>query len=154
MEFKVFTDEGYIVNGDVQYIKRHKLSHSGFCAQQETIQSPNIKFGTSGSRNCVVDGGVGIINRHVLIKPKLFIGLENKKNANILIENMVKLTRNEDLMIPKSEITEMSYKEFDLIVGLESFEDKNGFLAGFNRFKKFGPMNFEPMLVNVNCVIE
>lgn len=186
IEFKIFSDDGYIVNGDIQRIVRHKLSHSGFCSQQEAIQSSNIKIGKesinkSKAKNkqdvveeikedvikeennevevvegkklkekkiykkVIIDGGIGIIKRHVLLKPKLLFGFKDKNDAEIMIENMVRLTRNEDLMVPNSEIIEMSNKDFDLLTGTEAIEDKNGFLCGYNRFKEF-----EPMLVTLS----
>lgn len=108
-------------------IIRHKLSYDSISWQQECTESS--AYDKKHLKN------KSILTRGVMVNPKLYLGFENKNDAEKAYNNVVLLCRREDLMIP-FELVEMNDSEFDVIVGTESFKSdkENGLFVGFNKF--------------------
>jgi hypothetical protein len=116
-------------------IKRHKLLFdSEISIQQETIQSLQKQ-------------NKSIINRGILINPILYIAFDNYDDAAIAKKSMIKLTRNEDILLPNNNIYEMTVEQFDELPGFESFDVKeetdNSIWVGYDRYDNFKHMNIE-----------
>jgi len=136
MEFNVLKHDGYECSKDCKYIIRHKLNNKGFSIQQENILSEIIKFSKNGE---VKHGGVGIIKRGLLLYPELYLGFNDLEIAKKFYNYMIRLSRKEDLMIPV-KFFECDDEYFDSIPGVESFDNEEGFLSGFNRYDNNSPV--------------
>lgn len=141
IEFKLFEEESYKVTGKPTLIKRHKLNYECFSKQQENVSAEysNFKFEKSKSGKIKCES-IGIINRHVLLNPELFLGFEKLDYALLACKKIIKLGRSEDFLYPNFEILKMSEEEFDNLKGTEFFEDSNGMCVGFNRFDNYSEM--------------
>jgi hypothetical protein len=147
IELEIFENYGYIKTGDVNCIKRYKLTHKGFTQQQEVIKSTNIRYGKKKGELYIKDGGEGIIFRNVLTNPELILAFDNKEKAEIAYDTLIRLSRMEDFMYPV-ELFEINEEDFNNLKGFETFDNENGFLCGYNRFK-----DYEQMLIDINYVL-
>lgn len=126
-------------HGNVEKIKRHKLSYSSIVSQQEVTQPRGWEI---KKKEKVMVRERAILKRGVMIDPVLFLAFDNKENALIASKQHLCLCRNEDIVLPDAEIYEMSEDEFAEIKGFELRfgESEYSFLVGFNRFDKAKPM--------------
>lgn len=136
MEKKLFP-ELLESQGNVEKIKRHKLSYSSIDSQQEVTQPRGWEI----KKKAMVRGR-SILKRGVMIDPVLFLAFDNKEDALIASKQHLCLCRNEDIVLPDVEIYEMSEDEFAEIKGFELRfgESEYSFLVGYNRFDKAKPM--------------
>lgn len=136
MEKKLFP-ELLESQGNVEKIKRHKLSYSSIDSQQEVTQPRGWEI----KKKAMVRGR-SILKRGVMIDPVLFLAFDNKEDALIASKQHLCLCRNEDVVLPDVEIYEMSEDEFAEIKGFELRfgESEYSFLVGYNRFDKAKPM--------------
>jgi len=83
-----------------------------------------------------------ILNRGVMLNPVLHLAFADRASAKAAAKQHLCLCRNEDLMLPNAEITEMTEEEFTTIKGFElRFEQsEESFLVGYNRFDDNRPM--------------
>lgn len=83
-----------------------------------------------------------ILERGVMIYPILYLAFETEEDAQNSAKQHICLCRNEDVLLPDSEIIQMEEKEFDQLTGFELRfgESEKSFLVGFNRFDESKPM--------------
>ena len=129
--------EGMRQKLDVSSILRHRLRHCGLSVQQERTQSAGWLVTTKQATR-----PLSIIERGVMIAPKLFLAFPTLEDAEKASTQHLCLCRNEDVLLPDGDIHEMSEEEFDLVAGIElrfgQFDES--FLVGFNRFEQAAPM--------------
>ena len=111
---------------------RHKLSYAGIDLQQEVVQA---KAWSKKGKTYIKERS--ILRRGVMLSPVIYLAfatLEDARKANM--QNIC-LCRNEDILLPESNIQELSISEFDKLEGYELRfgESEQSFLVGYNRFK-------------------
>ena len=122
-------------------IKRHRLSYKQISHQQEQIQPR----GWNKKNHCFFRKS-SILVRGVLIEPHLYLGFEEKKDAELAAQQHICLCRNEDILFPVDPVIEASEADFDtmdeMFNGFELVFEKNNrsFLVGYNRFDQNRPM--------------
>lgn len=134
-------------NGKIFKIIRHKLHYSALSSQSEVTQTrgitklPNSNLGTRGTWK---NGKINFtpITRGVMLDPVLYLAFNNKADALTTSTQHICLCRNEDVMLPDSEILELTDNEFDELDGFELRfgQSENSFLVGYNRFDGNTPM--------------
>ncbi|MBU1662949.1 MAG: hypothetical protein KKD28_15950 [Chloroflexi bacterium] len=129
--------EGMRQKLEVSEIIRHKLSYASIDIQQEKVHArawkkSRQKYSRENS----------ILKRGVMIKPKLILAFSSWEDAEKASRQHLCLCRNEDILLPKPEIIELTDEEFDKIVGFELRFGKieQSFLVGYNRFDNNQPM--------------
>ena len=124
-------------NGVICKIQRHKLSYKAIDSQQEVTQTRGWKV----SRNQMTRNR-SILKRGVMLDPILYLAFNNKKDAEIAAIQHICLCRNEDVLLPDSNILELSDEEFNQLDGFELRfgESEQSFLVGYNRFDNGKPM--------------
>ena len=124
-------------NGKILKIIRHKLSYSAIDTQQEVTQ-------TRGWKNSAKEMSRerSIIKRGVMLDPVLYLAFNNKSDALTASSQHICLCRNEDVMLPDSEILEFSEEQFAELDGFELRfgRSDDSFLVGYNRFDSNKPM--------------
>jgi hypothetical protein len=131
--------EGVRQKFEVSSIYRHKLTYASISVQQEQTQSrgwEDKKQTRTKIRN------QSILERGILIDPTLYLAFDNYMDAQKAVEQHICLCRNEDVLLPDSEILEMAEDEFNQLDGFELRfgENEKSFLVGFNRFNEIKPM--------------
>ena len=83
-----------------------------------------------------------ILNRSVLLSPILRLAFENKADATEASKQHICLCRNEDVMLPDAEVSNMSEAVFEQLPGFELRfgQSPQSFLVGYNRFDNSQPM--------------
>jgi len=122
-------------------IRRHKLSYAQLDIQQEQTRAKKFKK-TKDANGITKIKSNSIINRGVMVNPLLLLAFENKNDAEVALKQHICLARNEDILIPDSNIKEMNEEDFNLLDGFELRFEKTeqSFLVGFNRFNNSEPM--------------
>ncbi|MCG8603724.1 hypothetical protein MJD09_01820 [bacterium] len=151
-------------------IIRHRLTYAGISRQQEQTQPRGIKQKpervTKKTTSVQLSRPRSILTRGALIEPVLYLGFTDESNAYGASLQHVCLCRNEDVLLPDSEIIEIEEADFDkpdnfmtlndgrqiVFNGFELlFERKeDSFLVGFNRFKNNEPMYGRLLIVGDN----
>ena len=123
--------------GEIKKILRHKLSYASIDSQQEVTQTRGWKVGKNQMTR-----DRSILKRGVMLDPILTLSFQEKADAERAAKQHICLCRNEDVMLPCSEIIELSEEEFDDIEGFELRfgESAQSFLVGYNRFDSGKPM--------------
>lgn len=122
-------------------IKRHRLSYKQISHQQEQIQPR----GWNKKNNCFFRKK-SIIVRGVLIEPILYLGFENRTDAEQAAKHHICLCRNEDILLPAATIADIPESKFDTMAevfnGFELIFEKTekSFLVGYNRLDGYRPM--------------
>lgn len=131
--------EGIRQKLEVQTILRHKLSYSSISVQQEQTQSRGWE---KKAKQKLMVRSKSILERGIMINPVLFLAFSSEKDAIKSSRQHICLCRNEDVLLPDTEIMKVEEHEFDKITGFElKFgESDNSFLVGFNRFQDARPM--------------
>ena len=124
-------------NGKILKIIRHKLSYSAIDSQQEVTQTRGWKKSTKEMTR-----ERSILKRGVMLDPILYLAFNNNADAEIAAKQHICLCRNEDVMLPDSEILEFSEEQFAELDGFELRfgQSDNSFLVGYNRFDNNKPM--------------
>lgn len=124
-------------SGIICKIQRHKLSYSAIDMQQEVTQTRGWKVSKQQMTR-----ERSILRRGIMLDPVLFLAFDNETDAKIASTQHICLCRNEDVMLPCSDILEFSEKDFDELEGFElRFGDSDqSFLVGYNRFDGGNPM--------------
>lgn len=124
-------------NGKILKIIRHKLSYSAIDTQQEVTQTRGWK---KSAKEMTRERS--ILKRGVMIDPILYLAFNNNADAEIAAKQHICLCRNEDIMLPDSEILEFSEEQFAELDGFELRfgQSDNSFLVGYNRFDNNKPM--------------
>lgn len=133
--------------GKIYKIIRHKLSYASISMQAEVTQArgvtklPDSNLGTRGTWK---NGKINFtpITRGVMLDPILYLAFNNYNDAEIAAKQHICLCRNEDVMLPDSEILEFSEEQFAELDGFELRfgQSDNSFLVGYNRFDNNKPM--------------
>lgn len=131
--------EGIRQKLEVETIVRHKLSYSAINVQQEQTQTRGWEI---KKKEKTMIRNQSIIERGVMINPVLYLAFTNKEDANKASRQHLCLCRNEDVLLPDTDILEIEESEFDEIEGFELRfgESAKSFLVGFNRFDESKPM--------------
>lgn len=124
-------------SGVICKILRHKLSYSAIDMQQEVTQTRGWKVSKQQMTR-----ERSILRRGIMLDPVLYLAFDNEVDAKIASTQHICLCRNEDVMLPSSEIMELSEKDFDDLEGFELRfgESEQSFLVGYNRFDGGKPM--------------
>lgn len=136
MEKKLFP-ELLVNNGSISKIKRHKLSYAAIDSQQEVTQTRGWKM-TRKEMN----RERSILKRGVMLNPVLYLAFTEKSDAETAAKQHICLCRNEDVMLPDAEISELNEEQFAELEGFELRfgESDQSFLVGYNRFDGGKPM--------------
>ena len=118
-------------------IQRYKLSYTSMSSQQEVIQTRGWEY-----KNKTFIRNRSVLKRNILLSPILYIAFESEKDAIVASQQHICLCRNEDIMLPDAEITQVSEDDFEKLPGFELRfgESKDSFLVGYNRFEENKPM--------------
>lgn len=121
----------------IHKIIRHKLYYDALSEQQEVTQTRGLnKKGKGYSRPR------SILKRDVLVNPILYLAFETKDDAKHAASQHVCLCRNEDILLPESDIRELNDEGFTELPGFELRFGKSeqSFIVGYNRFDDNKPM--------------
>ena len=124
-------------NGKILKIIRHKLSYSAIDTQQEVTQTRGWK---KSAKEMTRERS--ILKRGIMLDPILYLAFNNNADAEIAAKQHICLCRNEDVMLPDSEILEFSEEKFAELDGFELRfgQSDNSFLVDYNRFDNNKPM--------------
>lgn len=136
MEKKLFP-ELLVNNGSISKIKRHKLSYAAIDSQQEVTQTRGWKMTRKEMTR-----ERSILKRGVMLNPVLYLAFTEKSDAETAAKQHICLCRNEDVMLPDAEISELNEEQFAELEGFELRfgESDQSFLVGYNRFDGGKPM--------------
>lgn len=125
--------EGIRQKLEVNAIVRHKLAYTSISVQQEQTQTRGWEKKTQQK---MMIRNRSILERGVMIDPVLYLAFESEEDAQKATKQHICLCRNEDVLLPDSEILEINESEFDEITGFELRfgESEKSFLVGFDRF--------------------
>jgi len=131
--------EGIRQKLEVSSIFRYKLSYSSISVQQEQTQTRGWQKKTQLR---MMVRNQSILERGVMIEPVLYLAFENKNDAEKATTQHICLCRNEDVLLPDTEVLEIDESAFDKLTGFELRfgENDKSFLVGFNRFDEAKPM--------------
>ncbi len=131
--------EGIREKLEVSSIMRHKLSYSAISVQQEQTQTRGWE---KKSQLQMMVRNQSILERGIMINPILFLAFESNADASKACREHICLCRNEDVLLPTSDILKLDEADFNDLTGFElKFgEAENSFLVGFNRFDDAKPM--------------
>lgn len=121
----------------IHKIQRHKLKYDSLDSQQEVTQPRGWEY-----KNRIFIRNRSVLKRSVLLHPVLYIAFENEKDAIIASKQHICVCRNEDILLPESEISVMEEKQFNQLPGFELRfgNSEQSFLVGYNRFNDNQPM--------------
>ena len=121
----------------IHKILRHKLKYDSMDTQQEVTQTRGWQY---KNRTFIRDRSV--LKRSVLLNPVLYIAFEREEDAIVASRQHVCVCRNEDVLLPESEIRIMEEEQFNLLPGFELRfgESEQSFLVGYNLFNNNRPM--------------
>jgi len=124
-------------SGSICKIKRHKLSYASIESQQEVTQARGWKVTKKE-----MSRERSILKRGVMLDPVLYLAFSDKTDAETAAKQHICLCRNEDVMLPDTEIYEFTDEEFAELDGFELRfgESEQSFLVGYNRFDNGKPM--------------
>lgn len=144
-------------------IIRHRLTYAGMSRQQEQTQPRGIKQKperlTKKTTSVELSRPRSILTRGTLIEPVLYLAFVDRRDAQDASMQHICLCRNEDVLLPDSEITAIEEVDFDKPdSGFNGFEllferSKDSFLVGFNRFQNNQPMYGRLHIVGDNPLI-
>lgn len=125
--------EGIRQKLEVKTIVRHKLVYTSISVQQEQTQTRGWEKKTQQK---MMVRNRSILERGVMIDPILYLTFESEEDAQKATKQHICLCRNEDVLLPDSEIEQKTEQEFDEITGFELRfgENEKSFLVGFDRF--------------------
>lgn len=137
IEKKLFPELLPIVG--IHKILRHKLSYSSMSSQQEVTLPRGWEY---KKKEKYFFKEPSILKRNILLSPILYLVFETEKDAIKASQQHICLCRNEDIMLPDSEIKIASEEDFASITGFELRfgESDQSFLVGYNRFEGNKPM--------------
>lgn len=117
----------------VTAILRHKLTYMGIDVQQETVAA---KAWTKKSKQYFRERS--ILKRGVMLRPTLWLAFAEWEDAEKAGCQHICLCRNEDVLLPDSEILKLSETDFNQLNGYELRfgRSEQSFLVGYNRFKE------------------
>lgn len=131
--------EGMRQKLEVESIVRHKLSYAAISVQQEQTQTRGWEV---KKQTKTMIRNLAIIGRGVMVEPILYLAFSTSEDAQKASLQHLCLCRNEDVLLPDTEILEIGEDEFDHLAGFELRfgQNEKSFLVGFNRFDESQPM--------------
>jgi hypothetical protein len=137
IEKKLFPETLSLVG--IRKIVRHKLTYTSVSVQQEVTQTRGWEY---KKQQGLMIRNRSILERGVMVEPLLQLAFLNMDDAMHAYDQHICLCRNEDILLPDPEITQMTEEAFNLLDGFElHFGGRDeGFLTGFNRFDNAAPM--------------
>jgi len=131
--------EGIRQKLDVSVIVRHKLTYMSISVQQEQTQTRGWEKKTQQK---LMLRKQSILERGVMINPILYLVFTTEEDAQKSAKQHICLCRNEDVLLPDSNVIQMEESEFDQLTGFELRfgQSEQSFLVGFNRFDEAKPM--------------
>lgn len=125
--------EGMRQKLEVSEIARHRLRYRSIDQQQEQTQPLGWE---EKKKQMMMTRPRSILKRGVMVEPTLFLAFRTQEDAHKAAEEHICLCRNEDVLLPDSDILTMNAEEFDAVVGFELRFGKgpDSFLVGYNRF--------------------
>lgn len=134
-------------------ILRHKLTYAGFSLQLEQTHPRGWK---NESRIKALTRRRAIINRGVLLNPKLVLAFASREDAERAVCQHICLCRNEDVLLPAPDIRAMDEARFDELPGYELRFGMRGeagmFPVGFDRFSPECEMRYGRIEITGNPV--
>ena len=130
---------------EIYKIIGHRLSYTQISQQQEQTQPRGWNEKGRGKKK-EYSRSYSILTRGILINPILHLAFETKEDAEIASKQHICLARNEDILYPNPEISEVSQQQFEQdeesFSGFELVFQKNdnSFLVGYNRMNNNEPM--------------
>lgn len=135
------------IKGLAGKIIRHRLSYTGISRQQEQTQPKAITEKKDGT----ISRARSILVRGVMTDPVLWLAFSERSDAEIASNQHICLCRNEDILLPDANISEISQEEFDTPLdgsqradfdGFELIFEKTSesFIVGYNRYDNAVPM--------------
>lgn len=123
--------------GEIKKIQRHKLSYAAIDSQQEVTQTRGWKVSKKEMTR-----ERSILKRGVMLNPVLYLAFAEKSDAEAAAKQHICLCRNEDILLPDAEISELTEEQFAELDGFELRfgESEQSFLVGYNRFDGGEPM--------------
>jgi hypothetical protein len=123
----------------IRKIIRHKLSYSSISVQQEVTQTRGWEY---KKQQALMIRNRSILERGVMLNPALLLSFATREDAFQASLQHICLCRNEDVLLPETEIELMTTDEFDALDGFELKleETDEAFVTGFNRFNNAEPM--------------
>lgn len=137
-------------------IQQHRLSYGGISKQQEQTQPRAVNIKQTKSKEdknlttVTISRSRSILTRGVMIEPILWLGFAEREFAERASVQHICLCRNEDILLPTSNVIEVCKEEFDeqwdglkehnfngfeLVFDNSEQHGQDSFLVGFNRFK-------------------
>jgi hypothetical protein len=143
-------------------ILRHRLSYSGISMQQEQTQPRAFTLNSKKSKQdkdsllVSYNRTRAIINRGILVEPRLWLGFSTYEYALRALQQHICLCRNEDILLTSSPVIECSEEEFNTPfsgINAENFDgfefiseyssallpeqsgNPQSFIAGYNRYR-------------------
>lgn len=135
IEKKLFPE--MIRESGIHKILRYKLYYEGMSEQQEIIHTR----GWFRKKKALVRER-SVLTRSVLINPTLYLAFENQEDAIKASIQHICLCRNEDILLPKARVLQMTEEDFSKLKGFELRFGKtdNAILVGYNRYDDNAPM--------------
>lgn len=129
--------EGIRIRLGVSAILRHKLTYAKIDSQQERTQSR--AFAETRKK---ATREQSILVRGIMLYPKLTLAFATEAEANNSATQHICLCRNEDILLPNSQVESVSETDFDALVGFELIfkEDPMAILVGYDRYHENQPM--------------
>ena len=129
--------EGLRIRLGVSAILRHKLTYAKIDSQQERTQSR--AFAETRKK---ATREQSILVRGIMLYPKLTLAFATEAEARASAEQHICLCRNEDILLPNSEVEAISEAEFDALIGFELIfkKDPMAILVGYDRYRDNEPM--------------
>lgn len=123
----------------IRKIHRHKLTYSSISVQQEVTQTRGWDY---RRQQGIMIRNRSILERGVMLHPILLLAFSTQDDAYQASLQHICLCRNEDVLLPDSQIGEMKAETFNNLNGFELRldETEDAFITGFNRFNKAEPM--------------
>lgn len=123
----------------IKKILRHKLTYSSISVQQEVTQTRGWEV---RKQQGMMTRNRSILERGIMLNPVLLLAFSTQEDAHRASLQHLCLCRNEDVLLPESQIEPMTVETFDALDGFELRLNgtENAFIAGFNRFNKAAPM--------------
>lgn len=120
-------------NGRIRKIMRHRLRYDAMDMQQEQTH-PRGWEDKKKERRLVRNRSV--IRRGVLLNPVLYLAFRLAEDAEVAAKQHICLCRNEDVLMPGSDILLCSEEKFNALDGFELHFEKtpSSFLTGINRY--------------------
>lgn len=121
----------------INKIMRHKLTYDSMNSQQEVTQARGWEY-----KNRSFIRNRSVLKRSILLNPILYLAFENEEDSISASRQHICLCRNEDILLPESEIMNLEEEKFNELPGFElRFGDsEQSFLVGYNRFNDNKPM--------------